>query len=237
MQKGFAHLLIVLVVLGTVVLGLYFFFSFSGKPQLISLSSDNNNNSQSSASPATQLLKQLAASNSSTQTDHKYVNTLLGFELTLTSDLIAKEDSEGAFNKRAAGADIKNGDLRQNFSSYVGYQPGEVLGAVAILDKTGSFDSAPLQIWVFNNPDNLTIDQWYENYWYYPFIWGDFSKEGRANEAPAEDLSLPGLGAKSAIVDYQPSKPKFGYIFKDQKVYLFKVIGNGDQVLSSFKLL
>ncbi len=168
-----------------------------------------------------------------------YTNTDLGFEFQYSKTLNVKVDSEEEFNKRG------NGDFRKNFKGYVGYEPGKFLGAVAVLDKTNSFDSSPFTIWMFNNDNNLTIDKWFENYWYYPYLWGVFDYTSKSHVTPDSEATVSGQLAKYKIVSYQPGKPKFVYVSKDQprldrgqKMYLFRIIGEtGDKILSTFKFL
>lgn len=238
MQRGFASVFGLLILL--IVIGVVAFFLL------------NQYSAPKTAISENPLSVQRQEATASTQVSaKKYSNPDLGFEINLPQELSVKEGSEKAYYQRMAGKDYnssrineknlffeyKNADLRGNFANYVGYQPGEVLGVFEVLDNLENYDQSPLNIWVFDNPNNLTIDQWYENYWYYPFVWGDFSKDGKTKTVPVDDLSFPGLGAKSAVVDYQPGKPKFVYISGNGKIYLFKTLSGGDQILSSFKIL
>lgn len=161
-----------------------------------------------------------------------YNNKQLDFQFAYSSkDFTVKEDSEEEFNKRG------NGVFRKNFKGYVAYEPGRFLGAVVVLGKDGNYDTNPFNLWIFDNPNNLTIDEWYKNYWYYPFIWGDYTLR-RNDVAPTDEATISGQIAKSGIIDYQPGKPKFVYISYGKKMYLFRIIGEpGDQILSTFKFI
>ena len=55
-------------------------------------------------------------------------------------------------------------------------------------------------------PNSLTIDKWYERYWYYPFVWGDYTAR-RNSVAPIKESTISGTLAKSGIVTYQPGEP------------------------------
>ncbi len=160
-----------------------------------------------------------------------YINQKLGFEFQyLKEDFTIKEDTEEEFNKRG------NGDFRKNFKGYVGYEPGKFIGAISVLDKTDSFDNSPFTIWVFNNDNNLTIKNWFKDYWYYPFLWGVFDYTSKGHVTPDNEATISGQTAKYKIVAYQPGKPKFIYIAKNKKMYLFRVIGEtGDKILSGFQ--
>lgn len=212
MQQGFVRILIPIAVLVILASSVYIY---------------SKNENKTDDSPIKQNYPQRA-------TDVKYRNDQLGFEFTVPAkDFLVGKDSEEDFNKRG------NGDFRKNFSRYVGYEPAKVLGAVVILGKDQSFDEAPLTIWVFENSENLSAGAWYDKYWYYPFIWGDFdySKE---RIKPQEIATISGQLGKYGIVTYRPSKPKFIYLPFMEKIFLFRVLtedGVGDQILSTFKFL
>lgn len=170
----------------------------------------------------------------SPQSENKYntyTNQQLVLEFEYPDELTIREDSEEEFNKRG------NGNFRKNFTGYVGYEPGKFLGAVIVLEKEASFDTNPFTVWVFDNPDSLSIDSWYDKFWYYPFVWGDFTSR-KEFVSPKNEATVSGQIAKSGIVDYQPGKPKFIYLSKDKKMYLFRIISeSGDEILDSFKFL
>lgn len=211
MQKGLALIPLLLVVLLIVGGGLYFYSHYS--------SSTN-----STVSPAVSHAKKSNLSS--------YINGQLGFKFDYGKDLSVLPETEDSYNKR------EGGDFRKNFAGYVGYQPGQFVGAVAVLDKIRSYRDNPFTVWVFDNPNSLSIDVWYGNYWYFPFVWGDFTYNGKIKIAPKDEATVSGQPAQTGIVDYQPGKPKFVYLSKDNKIYLFRIIGQqGDKILSSFKFL
>lgn len=161
-----------------------------------------------------------------------YSNLSLGFEFQYPKDFFVKTDSEEDFNKRG------NGDFRKNFKGYVGYEPGKFISAIVVLDETNSFDNSSFTIWVFDNDNNLTIEQWFQNYWYYPYLWGVFDYTSKSHIALDKEATISGQTAKYKIVSYQPGSPKFIYVSKEKKMYLFRVIGEiGDKILSGFKFL
>ncbi|MBI2315226.1 hypothetical protein HYU93_04200 [Candidatus Daviesbacteria bacterium] len=164
---------------------------------------------------------------------NNYSNQSLGFEFQYADKALAvKGDSEEEFNKRG------NGNFRKNFKGYVGYEPGKPLGAVAVLDKTASYETNPFSVWVFDNPNELAVDKWFDNYWYYPFVWGVFDWTSKSHIAPDTEATISGQLAKSKIIAYQPGKPKFIYIKNKDKMYLIRLFeGEGDKLLSTFKFL
>ncbi len=215
MQRGFAHLFLIIIILIILVAGGIFLFK-------------NSTVKNSVPNPVSTIQKIAQTSNTA-----NYSNTNLGFSFNYQKDLIVKEDSEKEFNTRG------NGDFRKNFRGYVGYEPPAFAGAVAVLGKDNNFDNNPLTIWVFNNTNNLTIEQWFTNFWYYPFVWGVFDYASKSKIVMDQEATVSGELAKSKIVAYQPGSPKFVYIAKEGKMYLFRIIDDkdhtGDQILSSFK--
>ncbi len=166
------------------------------------------------------------------QSEKTYINQNLRLDFKYAKDLRVLEDSEEDFNLRG------NGNFRKNFKGYVQYEPGKFVGGVVVLDSTDLYDTNPFTVWVFDNPENLNVDNWYKNYWYYPFVWGDFTQTGKVDLTPKNETTISSQVAKSGIVDYQPGKPKFVYVSKDSKMYLFRLIGSeGDKILGTFKFL
>lgn len=161
-----------------------------------------------------------------------YSNQELDFEFQYVEGVEVKIDSEEEFNQRG------NGDFRKNFTYYVTYPPANVLGAFSVLDETGSFEMSPFTVWVFENSNDLTIEKWYNNFWYYPFVWGDYTAS-RNNVAPMIDATISGQIAKLGVVSYQPGSPKFIYLNHSGKMYLIRIINKQenleDQILESFK--
>lgn len=210
MQKGAAQLLLIFAVIIIVLAGGVFLYQGTKKNIPLQL-------------PQVTPVKQIEF--------NEYSNQDLGFYLKTSKDLTIKTDSEEEFNKRG------NGNFRKNFKGYVGYEPGKALGAVVVLDKSSSYDANPFSIWVFDNPNNLTIDAWFKNYWYYPFVWGVFDYTSKGHITPDTEATISGQPAKSKIVAYQPGKPKFVYVAIKEKMYLIRLFeGEGDKILSTFKL-
>lgn len=215
MQKGTAALF--LLITGLLIVGLVGVFSFGLiKPKISS-------NPQVPSLPFKVLTPSLKLVT--------YTNKTLGFEFQYAKqDLKVQEDSEEAYNKRG------NSDFRKNFKGYVGYEPGKFLGAVVVLDKSGSFETNPISIWVFDNPDNISADNWFAKYWYYPYVWGVFDWTSKGHITPDTEATISGQLAKYKIVSYQPGSPKFLYISFDSKMYLLRIIGeSGDKILSTFR--
>lgn len=209
MQKGSAQIFLIVLAVIVMLSGVFYFSQKMKKDDL-------------------QISPQI---NSPTKTINTHSDQNMGFELSYPSEMTLKTDMEEEFNKRG------NGNFRKNFTYYVTYPPAKVLGAFLVLDETASFDQNPFTVWVFDNPDNLTIDRWYKDYWYYPFVWGDYT-ERRNSVAPTADVTVSGQMAKFGVVSYQLGEPKFIYLKNSGKMYLFKIIGeSGEKILSTFKFL
>ncbi|MBI2019586.1 hypothetical protein HYS95_02900 [Candidatus Daviesbacteria bacterium] len=215
MQKGSAHLLLILLSVLVISVAAVFFYTNQNKAQKFL-----------NVSPVASVAEKKVENQ-----QPKYSDADLGFEFTYSKDLTVKKDSEEEFNKRG------NGDFRKNFKGYVGYEPAKFLGAATVLEKNENFETNPFSIWVFENLSELSIDKWFDNYWYYPFVWGVFDYASKTHIALEQEATISGQPAKSKVVSYQPGKPKFVYISKDQKMYLFRIIGEeGERILSTFNL-
>ncbi|OGE31840.1 hypothetical protein A2631_01795 [Candidatus Daviesbacteria bacterium RIFCSPHIGHO2_01_FULL_44_29] len=125
------------------------------------------------------------------------------------------EDTEQAYSIRG------NGDFRKNFTGYVRYEPPMFVAAVALTNK-GSIDDAPLTIWEFDNPENISIDNWYKKYWYYPFMWGEFSSDRKSEVEPKLEASVSGHLTAGNVVSYQDKSPVYTYISAENKMYLIR---------------
>jgi len=211
MQKGFAVplLLIGLFIVAIGIISGYFYLS-TNKDTLLKI---NLNKVGQKNEPAS------------------YTNDKLKISWQYPKQFIVVEDSEQDFDKRG------NGEFRKNFTSYVAYPPADNLGAVVVLEKEDNFETNPFTLWVFNNPNKLDVEQFYENYWYYPFVWGDYTAR-RDDVAPKGEATISGQLAQYGIVTYQPGSPKFIYLSRSEKMYLFRIIGEaGEKILQTVKVV
>lgn len=190
--------------------------------------------------PSSALLSPTPSASSSPQTQGLiYQNSELGFKLTLPSkDFAAMPDSETEFFSRSKA------DFRKNFTYYVEYAPPKVIGAVIVKkidqDINSQFDKAPFTVWAFDNPKKFSVDQWYQNYWYYPFVWGMFSWTDRAHVAPVNEATVSGQPVSFGVVKYQPGSPKFYLVPSKDKMFLIKILEDdhksGSQILSTLEI-
>lgn len=209
-QKGFAQPFLIIAVLILVAFGVYRLttpLSTSNPPSTLS-------------SPTVPDVSEF----------NNYSNESLGFLFKHAKNLAVKQDSEEEFNKR------ENGDFRKNFKGYVMYEPAQVLGAVTVLEKDNSFDLAPFSVWVFDNSEQLNSSQWFEKYWFYPYLWGVFSEPDKGHIRPEKEATVSGQTVKYSVVSYQPGSPKYILISQNQRIYLLRVVGGeGEKILQSFK--
>lgn len=154
-----------------------------------------------------------------------YENPDLDLRFKYPVEYEVKEETEAQFHKRS------NGDMRKNFNSTLFYPPAEFITSLYVAKPGEDLKDAGLSIWVFENPDNLTPQAFYKKYWYYPFIWGDFTY-AKEKIAPSEDFKLGEATASSSIVEYQTGSPRFAYLSRGGKMFLFKTNGN-DEILKS----
>lgn len=160
---------------------------------------------------------------------------IFGLEYQTPAGYQIKDETEEEYFKRA------NGEIRKNFDYYIGYPPAEFVQAFYVVpnDET-NLDKAVLTVWVFQNPDGLSAEGFYDDYWYYPFVWGDFT--ARSKEiAPTQIEMIGGKEGKSGIVTYREGKPRFIYLPLSEKNLMLQIQlpteNNevGQEILQSFK--
>jgi len=156
----------------------------------------------------------------------------LTFKMPLNFNLVTETEEE--YFKRA------NGQIRKNFNYYVLYNPAEFAEAFYVLPEAeNNLDKAVLTVWVFQNPENLDAEKFYGKYWYYPFVWGDFT--AAKNKIAPESIELvDGKEGQFGVVDYRDGKPKFMYLpIRDKNLMLQIQYPDGNltakEILQSFK--
>lgn len=151
------------------------------------------------------------------------------FEYPPTGFEVAGDNEENYFK-------ITQTDHRKNFTGYVGYKPPVFVKGLMLIEPGENikpdYGTVPFSLWVFDNPDKLSIDSWFDKYWYYPFVWGIFDYASKNPLKPVSEATISGQLAKSAVVSYQPGKPEFIYIANGDKMFMLRVLGEGkDQVV------
>lgn len=180
-------------------------------------------------------LGQVASPMPSETTQIQVVDDLLGLHIILPKGYLLKKETEEEYFKRA------NGQIRKNFASYIQYSPAEFVKSFYILaEPETNPDKAVVSLWAFKNPDNLSPEDFYKEYWYYPFVWGDFTA-AKNKIAPQFIESVGGKEGKFGVVDYRPGKPKFIYLPLENKNLMLQIqlpteaTDSSQEILNSFK--
>lgn len=151
----------------------------------------------------------------------------ISFAYPVGSNVI--EETEEEYFKRA------NGNIRKNFTGYITYAPPEVVNTFFVTNDN-KLDNSPFIIWEFANPDNLTASEWYKDYWYYPFVWGEYADPGRSKYAPTVEATVAGQLAGYTTIDYRPGDPNFYLIPSGDKMFLVITQGAGSEILQTLKI-
>ncbi len=139
------------------------------------------------------------------------------------------QETEEEYFKRA------NGNIRKNFTGYITYAPPEVINTFFVTNDN-KLDNSPFIIWEFANSDNLTATEWYKDYWYYPFVWGEYADPGRSKYAPTLEATVAGQLAGYTTIDYRPGDPDFYLIPSRDKMFLVITQGTGSEILQTLKI-
>lgn len=170
-----------------------------------------------------------------------YADSTLKFELEYPAEFEVVEETEEQYSERTKTK------FRKNFNYYITYEPPKFVKGLVVKKKDTAltedqFATVPFYLWIFENPDKLTVEKWYDEYWYYPYLWGVFDAR-KAQIEPAFDATVSGTLTKWAEISYSPGKPKLILLPasrgepKDDKMFLFKIMEGGDKILESFKFL
>lgn len=222
MQKGFAStlFLVLILLIASSIAGYWFLIRQTNPPTPAKVTTP-------AVTPKVEDLPQTSI----------YKNPDLGVEFTLPEGFVVKIETEPEYFKRA------NGNIRNNFTYYVQYSPAEFVSSLYVINQNEKdLANADLSLLIFQNPENLTPQAFYNRYWYYPFIWGEFSTGEKSKISPKNIKLISGVEAGSAVIDFRPGNPEFIYLpqgNKDQMIQIHLPSENnpiGKEILSSFKL-
>lgn len=231
-QSGFAHLVLLLLLLIIIGLAGGFYYFTNIKNPGITPKSDIT----VAASESAKIMETPVPAPSNPPAPivlrKTYTDANFKFSFVYPAVLNVQPDSEDDYSKR------NGGNARENFTGYVKYEPGKVLMALSVLGKDTTADSATFTIWIFDNPNQFSPEQWFNKYWYYPYLWGVFNYVDKKPLEPANTASISGQVAKFAAVAYQQDSPKYYYIAKEGKMFLIRVLTSGshtgDGILETF---
>lgn len=164
-----------------------------------------------------------------------YQESELNFQFEYVNGFEVVSETEEEYSKRTKT------EYRKNFKYYVAYEPPKFIKGIIVKPKSmeltsNQFESIPFTVWIFENPENLNSQSWYKDFWYYPFFWGVFDVR-KAQIEPTDEATVSGTITKSAEVSYSPGKPNMILLRKEDKMFLFKIMENGDKILETFKFL
>lgn len=237
-QAGFAHILLIVLIAGIISIGgvAYFISAHSLEVETEEVKAVDQGLYLKPIQTVTK--KVISTPTASLEPKiNRYTNLNLGFQFEYPSKLTVKLDSEEEFSKRNLG------DFRENFNYRAHYYPEKVLGAVSVnfIDSANFFDSAPFSVWVFDNPNNLSEASWYEKYWFYPFIWGEYTPKDSQKYGPQAEIKIGDKLGHFTIIDYQPGNPALVLIPLNKKMYLFRTIYYDDKetdlMMNTFRFL
>lgn len=160
---------------------------------------------------------------------------ILGLKFEVPPGFKLVRETEEEYFKRAFG------NIRKNFNTFILYPPAEFSKAFYVLTGAeNNLDKAILTVWVFQNPENLSPKAFYDKYWYYPFVWGDFTS-ARNNIAPESIEIIGGKEGEYGIVDYREGRPKYIYLPLGDKDLMMQIQLptennlTGQEILKSFR--
>lgn len=169
------------------------------------------------------------------ETENIYQDEFLSFSYPDGFEVV--EESEESYFERT------NTNYRKDFTYYVEYSPPPFVKSIVVKDQnkklSSQFDEEPLTIWVFENEQDLSVDKWYQTYWYYPFVWGQFNSPDKNKIAPEKIATISGVTGKYNSVSYRPEKPQFMLIPKNNKMFLLRVVSqekDNSDPFSSWKI-
>lgn len=229
MQRGFALPLLLMTVLLVSVIALSYFYL---KP---TSSTELQTHAQEVTVPMQSALPASASTYAPVTASQTITDDILKASLTIPQGYKLVRETEEEYFKRA------NGQISKNFNYYVQYPPAEFAESFYILpNEENNLDKSVLAFWVFQNPNNLTPIDFYKRYWYYPFVWGDYT-QARNKIAPEQLIQIGGKDGMYGIVDYRSGKPKFIYLqLADKNLMVQTQLPSennpaGEQVLQSLK--
>lgn len=148
-----------------------------------------------------------------------------------------EEDNEEIYSQRY------NAKLADEFIKLMGYLPPKEAGAIGVYQlepKTFPLsDQDHFSIWIFGNPEELTLNDWYEKYRFYPFRFGQMAPYLLEQERPKQSIIVSGIEGKT-MTDSVPDvgERRYVYLAKNSYIFLIKIFlgkGEGERILSTFK--
>ena len=217
MQKGVAPILIVFLI-AILAVGGYFVYQNKTKP----VPQNQPVTSQSTPTPASD----------ETANWKTYKDSETGFSFKYPGETNVEIDNELKLSNRSKI------NVSQGFTELLGYAPPKIINAARVIDKNkvGSANDLVFDIWIFENPDNIDINNWYRRYMYYPFTWGKSIESEADKEKPDKSIYIDNQKGQYEILQ-QRGPVRYSYVNLKNKMFLFRLLENqdGDRILSTFK--
>jgi hypothetical protein len=169
-----------------------------------------------------------------------FVENRYGFTLQYPdAQLVLHDDTED--NKLPIDPTVPE-DARPNsrdvFFQTKGYAAPYFVYAVALhtITQENTLAPSPVSLWIFENKNNLSADDWYEQYDYYPFTFGTHIPATIEADKPIQEIIIDGFPGKYHLV-VDKAENQMAYIYIPRKNYMMllavenKVVGR--QILAT----
>ena len=131
---------------------------------------------------------------------------------------------------------------QDEFAAVLGYRPPQVVVEVYVSHNSvqpSVHHNPTFHIWVLENSAQLSIDDWYQKYQYYPAVWGQLSDTKMAADIPSSQVEIGShVASFSASNDYR--REQYGYLLQGSRIFLFQVDMQenvSSEILSTFQVI
>lgn len=152
-----------------------------------------------------------------------------------------REDNEAEYSKRY------NVQLPDEFLKSFKYSPPKLIGGIRVESRItyqdaydNNYNLTPFSVWVFDNQDDIDIDEWFELYSYYPFRWDHSIPSITGKIRPRSNITIGGILGKTSRPD---EGMQYIYLLQDKRMILIQIWeeyqskGIGSLILSTFRFL
>ena len=159
-----------------------------------------------------------------TQSWKSYADNQYGFSFQYPDTLFTVMDDTETDRTPTPANPEELPDLRDNFFVAKGYDAPHPLYALKITAVDPSNVSNPFSLWIFDNRDGLTPDEWYEKYDYYPFAFGPHIPAPVDAEKPIQNVLVhDALGKYHLRVSEEGGEVAYVYIPHGNTMFLLMI--------------
>lgn len=168
-----------------------------------------------------------------------YTNQHLNYDFRYQdNEYDVKEDNEAEYSKKY------NINIPNDFIKSFNYSPPKLINGIRVESREvykgywGKYTTVPFAVWVFENPEKLTINRWFDKFRYYPFRWDSSIPELTEKIRPSNEMTIGGVSALASIAG---EGMQYFYILQDNKIFLLHIWEQpqskniGNQILSTFQ--